>query len=82
MKHWSKWSVYAVAKAVSEQHGMDWLEAFRLVWYSMHRNETPPQSVPAIEARMGQVEYVPEVPEKVLEMFQASYRNKLRGGLE
>jgi len=79
MKHWSKCGPYAVAKALSEQHGMDWIEAFRLAWCAMRMNEDPPQSVPAIEARISRVRHTPVVPESVLAMFQQHYR-KVRFG--
>ena len=79
MKHWSKCSVYAVAKAISEQHGWDWDQAFRATWWAMRANETPPTSTSVILTRMESVQNVPDVPNQVAEMFRLNLQNRLAG---
>lgn len=77
-KHWSHCSVYAVARAISEQHNTDWDQAFRFAWHAMRANDTPPTSVYSILVWMEQVKHVPIVPERVLFMMQANLRQILR----
>jgi len=79
MGHWSKCSVYAVARALSEQRGFDWDQAFRVAWWAMRANEQPPASAFVVLARMESVQNVPAVPEEVARMFQLNMRNRLAG---
>lgn len=77
--HWSRRSVYAVARAIGEHHGVDWDQAFRMAWYAMRANDEFPTRDEAL-ARMQQVECVPEVPGEVFRVFQANLRRILKGG--
>lgn len=78
MRHWSKCSPYAVARALSEQHNCDWDQAFRMAWYAMRRG-VPNASSSQVLYRMETVRHVPVVPESVMSMFQLHLRNVLLG---
>ena len=58
----SKWSVYAIAKALTEQHDYCWDVAFLLVWYSRH-DEMPTKSPYQALAIIERVKHIPELSE-------------------
>ena len=59
----SKWSVYAIAKALTDQHDYCWDVAFLLVWYSRHV-EMPTKSPYQALAIIQRVKHVPTLSEK------------------
>jgi hypothetical protein len=82
VKHWSRCSVYAVARALYEQHDCDWDQAFRMAWYAMRRGVVLDASPFQVLHRMEMVRNVPVVPEGVMLMFQLHLRNVLMGRVE
>jgi len=78
--HWSQCSIYAVARGIAEQHGVDWDQAFRYAWWGMRANEDPPASLAVVRARLDQVRHVPVVPAEVVEQFEMNLRRRLGGG--
>ena len=74
---WNHCTPYAVARAIAEQHGVDYDQAFRLAWYGM-KPDPPTATYSQIFSRMAMVRIVPEVPENVVKMFQRNLRRRIR----
>ena len=58
----AKYSVYAIAKALTEQHGFVWDAAFITAWYSRH-NELPTKSPHQVLAIIQSVKRIPTLSE-------------------
>lgn len=74
-RHWAQCSVYAVARALWNQHGCEWDRALEFAWEAMRMGERMPSPAQGL-ARMFLVQDVPEVPERVFENFQAHFRER------
>jgi hypothetical protein len=75
MKHWSKCTPYAVARALVEQHDCDWDRALEFAWEAMRMTQPMPSKAQSLY-RMELVQYVPDVPERVLIMFRLNFMNR------
>jgi hypothetical protein len=58
----SKFSVYTIAKALTEQHGFVWDIAFLVAWYSRY-DEPPTKSPHQVLAIIQKVKHVPNLSE-------------------
>jgi len=63
VKHWTKYSVYAIAVALCKQHEFDPDIAFQCAWYALKANKQPPMSMYQILSRMSRVKHIPSISE-------------------
>lgn len=71
VKHWTERSPYAVARALMDQHGMEYDQAFRFAWYTMRKGH-PTASLDQILSRIMKVKNIPMVSEISFQIMQTN----------
>lgn len=78
VKHWTERSPYAVARALMDQHGMEYDQAFHFAWYTM-REGHPMVSPNQILSRIMRVKNIPMVSETSFQIMHTNLQYVLRG---
>jgi len=78
VKHWTERSPYAVARALMDQHGMEYDQAFRFVWYTMRKGH-PTVSLAQMLYRIMKVKNIPIVSETSVQIMQTNLQYVLGG---
>lgn len=73
-------SVYALAKALTQQHAFDIDVAFLGAWYGLGNSETPEVSYAQISARIDKVKWAPHLTEREASSYLSAYSAHKRAG--
>ncbi len=72
-------TVYAIAKALVQQHDFDFDVAFLSAWYGSGNSEIPEKTIPEIASRIDKVKWVPAITEAEAERMRKAYAEHQMG---